>query len=404
MNMKKMIYFEFKKVFERKFNVVAMIAGYILILVCVGAFIKDHAYFDEKTGSYIYGLQTYKMSEEKENALTDYLTEDYMTQLSENIQSQNIPLNTDDGYMQVVAPIREILWVLCDNYMDAREKYVNWNIVNEIPTEGGIHFYERRIEKVEEFLNMDFTYGNYSEEEKAYWLEMEQKVQTPFKWGDKDCMDEIWDIIQIAFYFFFVIAICISPVFAAEYESGAAALLLTTKNGKRKLSYAKILVVVLFSLLYTIVGIGLGVFIEVLAAGFHGADLPVQLWKTTIPYNWTVGKACVVSLAMMLLVVVTLALFTALLSSRVKSGMITLVLIGPAFLPMSKESGLWNHINYLFPIRAVGVKDMIKVFNSYQFGNLILSYLTMAVTVYIVISIISLFGIKNGFAKHQVKA
>jgi hypothetical protein len=40
------------------------------------------------------------------------------------------------------------------------------------------------------------------------------------------------NLIGVAYYFIFVIAVCISPVFASEYESGAAALLLTTKYWK----------------------------------------------------------------------------------------------------------------------------------------------------------------------------
>lgn len=115
---------------------------------------------------------------------------------------------------------------------------------------------------------------------------------------------------------------------------------------------------------------------------FHGAELPVQLWGTVIPYNWSVGMACAVSFAVILLVTLTVALFTAFLSSNIKSSMVVLVigyvlLIAPALFPMSKESGLWNHINYLFPVRVASVKDMIKTFNSYQFGTAIISYLSM---------------------------
>ena len=40
--------------------------------------------------------------------------------------------------------------------------------------------------------------------------------------------------IYDGFYLWFVIVICVSPVFSSEYESGAAALLLTTKHGKVK--------------------------------------------------------------------------------------------------------------------------------------------------------------------------
>lgn len=206
----------------------------------------------------------------------------------------------------------------------------------------------------------------------------------------------------------FVIAVCIAPVFASEYESGASALLLTTKYGKTKLIYAKILAAILFALGYVAIGIGAGIATVGIAVGFHGAELPVQLWGTIIPYDWTVGEACLASFAVMLLIALTVALFTCLMSSRTKGSLITLVigftvLIGPAFLPMSKESGLWNHINYLFPVRVMEMKDVLKILNSYQFGPLIFSYLGMAVMVYSLVGILSFLGIRNGFAKHQVR-
>lgn len=406
--MKNMVYFELRKIFVRKFNLIAMFAGYLLILFCVFYLIKNYSFYDKDTESHVKGINAFQMSKEKNNAMTDYLTEDYLTHLTKSIQAKNIQLDTDEGYIEAISPIKDILWVLCNNYTDARESVVDWNKINEISTKGGINFYKRRIEKATEFLNMDFSYGNYSNKEKSFWLSMEQKVVTPFKWGDKAAMDIVWDAIQIAFYFMFVIVLCISPVFASEYESGAAALLLTTKNGKNQLIYAKIIAVVLFSVLYMVLGTGLGIVIIGVVVGIHGAELPVQLWGTVIPYNWSVGMACVVSFAVILLVTLTVALFTAFLSSNIKSSMVVLIigyvlLIAPALFPMSKESGLWNHINYLFPVRVASVKDMIKTFNSYQFGTAIISYLGMAVVVYLIISIISFWRIKSGFAKHQVE-
>lgn len=403
-----MIRFEWKKIFDRRFNMAAMAVGYLLIVICTVSFIKETSFYDTKTDSYINGIRAYEMSREKCEGMTDYLTEEYLTDLTKSIQEQYISLGEDEGYMQVIRPIgSDLIWILCDNYMDMRE-YVSWNKINEIPTDGGIGFYQRRLEKISDFLNMDFSYGNYSDAEKEFWLTKAENVKTPFRWGSKTAMDSVWDIIQIAFYLMFVIAICVVPVFASEYESGAAALLLTTKNGKTKLIYAKILAAVVFSLLYMSVGIGCGVGIAGLAVGFYGANLPVQLWGTIIPYDWSIGKACVISFAVLLLIALTITFLTLFLSSRVKSSIVVLVLdfvllIAPAFFPMSKASGLWNHINYLFPIRAMSIKDVLKTLNSYQFGPVILSYLGMIVLVYLLVSIGSFFGIKGGFAKHQVK-
>ena len=263
------------------------------------------------------------------------------------------------------------------------------------------------MEKISDYLNLDFSYGNYTEKEKEFWLDKAEQVETPFAWGDTRVMDTARVIIGISFYLLFVIAICIAPVFATECESGAVALLLTTKRGKTTLITAKVLTAVLFAMAYMSVSIGSALLMLGVIIGFWGSELPVQLWSVGSPYNWSVGKVCVISVLIMLLLALTITLLTLAWSSRLKSGFMVLVLdflllMGPVFLPVSKSSGLWNHILCLFPVYAMNNRDIVGSFISYQFGGIVLSYMAMILLVYSVISIVSLWSVK-GFAKHQVK-
>lgn len=405
--MRALILFEWKKIVQRKLNVVAMLVGYVLIGICLFCYISQASYYDVKTNTYITGVKAYHENRLKNEAMTDYLTEEYVTEVIAQIQEKNMDLESDVGYTEVIRPIGSLFYLLGNHYQSSQE-YGKLNRLNEVSISNGARFYERRIEKINELLNMDYSFGNYSEEEKEFWLNKALEVDTPLNWGDKCSMDTVWMIISISFYLLFVIMICVSPVFASEYESGAAALLLTTKHGKNKLIIAKIITAIVFSLVYLFVGIGTAVGIFGMVVGIWGTELPIQLVRTTIPYDWSIGKACVISFAIILLVALAIALFTVMLSARTKGSMVTLVidfvlLIGPAFFPMSKESGLWNHINYLFPVRAIMVEEVISAFNSYQIGTLVISYLGMVVIVYSVVAILSLFGVKNGFAKHQVR-
>ena len=404
--MKSMIYYEFAKIFRRKVNVIVMLAGIVLMVVCAVNYVRQEPFYDKASGTYVNGREAFRLEEKTNNEMADYLTEEYLTGVVEGVQEKHMDMESDQAYEQVIRTKEDLISLICKNYADVGDE-IDWNKLNEISTENGMGFYERRLDKVEEYLNMDFSYGNYSEAEKEFWMEKEKEVQTPFAWGDKTVMNKIWTMMEVGFYFLFVIAVCTAPVFASEYESGASALLLTTRYGKTKLIYAKILASVLFALVYTAVGLGIGVGILGLAVGFHGAELPVQLWDSIIPYDWSIGKTLWISFAIILLMGLMISLFTMLLSARVKSGLSTLVimfalLVGPAFLPMSKTSSLWNHINYLFPVRVTMTKDVISTLNSYQFGPVILSYLGMAVLTYVVVAVISFFGIGNGFARHQV--
>ena len=69
------------------------------------------------------------------------------------------------------------------------------------------------------------------------------------------------------------------------------------------------------------------------------------------------------------------------------------------FFPMSKESGLWNHINYLFPGRACNLKEVMSSYVSYAFGNVVISYVEMIVIVYMVVSVAALMLIRRVFVR-----
>lgn len=249
---------------------------------------------------------------------------------------------------------------------------------------------------------MDFSYGNYKESEKAYWIRKAENTAIPFRWGSKGAINCIFDIIAIGFFMWFVVIICVSPVFSSEYESGAASLLLTTKYGKDRMVWSKIAVSLLFAAGYLSIGTLVAVGVIGLLLGFAGADLPIQLWNSVIPYNLTIGQACVWNFVMNLLIGLALVLMTLFCSARLRSSLATLVigiavLIAPAFFPMSRESGLWNHINYLFPVRAMDLKAVLGAFVSYTVGDCVIPYAGMLVIVYGVICVAALMLIRKGF-------
>lgn len=398
------MWFEWKKLFERRLNVTAMIIGYVLIGACVAVWISRASFYDDKTQDYIAGVDAVRMDRQRAGAQTDSLSEEYITQLVRQIQSHHLDLESDEAYVEVIRPLGDLFWVTAKNYTDMREEIVDRNALNEIDLTDGAHFYEQRMKKITDFLNMDFSFGNYKEVEKAYWIQKAERTKTPFRWGSRDTFDMVWDLTAPGFYLVFVIIICVSSVFSSEYESGAAYLLFTTKYGKNRLIWSKIAVAILFTVGYIVVGIVLALSAIGLVLGFQGADLPVQLWDSVIPYNLTVGQACAANFAVMLLVSVATALVLLGCSAGIRSSLATLVIgmalvIAPAFFPMSKESGLWNHVNYLFPIRVVDLKTMLGSFVSYTVGSHVISYVEMIVVVYIAASVIALLLIRRGWCR-----
>ncbi|MDE5700504.1 MAG: hypothetical protein K2I96_24415 [Lachnospiraceae bacterium] len=403
-----MIRFEWKKIFERRLNVTAMLLGYILIGVCVFVWISGASSYDGTTQICVEGIDAVLLNRQRVESQTDILSEEYLTRLIGQIQDCHLDLDSDEAYMEVIRPLGDIFWVTAKNYTDMREQIIDRNSLNEIDLTGGARFYEQRMKKITDFLNMDFSFGNYREIEKAYWIEKAEAVKTPFLWGSRDVMDMVWNLTAPGLYLIFVIVICVSSVFSSEYESGAAWLLFATKYGKNRLIWSKIVVSILFTVGYMSLGIVLGLAAIGLFLGFQGANLPVQLWDSVIPYNITAGQACAANFAVLLLVSIAIAFVLLCCSARMRSSLAALVIgvvlmIAPAFFPMSKESGLWNHINYLFPIRAIDLKTVLGSFVSYTVGNHVISYVEMIVIVYLAVSVIAVLLIRSGWCRQGRK-
>ncbi|MCM1182380.1 MAG: ABC transporter permease subunit [Roseburia sp.] len=399
-----MMRFEWKKIFERRLNVAAMLLGYILIAVCVFAYISQADFYDGETDSYVKGIEGIRRAQERDNAQTDEITDAYITELIRQIQSYGLDLESDEAYMKITRHMGDIFYFTARNYTDMRESIADRNALMEPALADGAHFYEQRMKKITDYLNCDFSYGNYTEAEKEYWIRKAQNTTVPFRWGGYNIMSIVEDTVEIGFYLLFVIVICVSPLFSAEYESGAATLLLTTRHGKKRLVQSKILVALLFTIGYPAVGLLAAVGIIGLLLGFDGAGLPVQLWNSVIPYNMTMVQACVATFAVIALISVAVALVLLCCSARLRSSLATLVIgiaiiIAPAFFPMSRESGLWNHINYLFPARAMNLKDVLRTYVSYGAGNLVIPYVGMIVLVYAVVGAVALPLIRRGFVK-----
>ena len=59
-----MMWFEWKKIFERRLNVISMLLGYVLIGVCVFSYITMASFYDEETDSYLKGLEAIRAHQE----------------------------------------------------------------------------------------------------------------------------------------------------------------------------------------------------------------------------------------------------------------------------------------------------------------------------------------------------
>ncbi|MDE5950451.1 MAG: hypothetical protein K2H12_02575, partial [Acetatifactor sp.] len=244
--MRQLFYFEMKKILGRRVNQIALLLGLLLVIIGNVVLIQQESL--DYNGTELNGTAAISVKREVENALTLELDEEFLTGFLREYQQQIV--GNPYGYDYTLIQSRSNLFALiAKNYIEWNE-YLNYETLNKIPTDDGIGFYDRRMEKIETLLNADYTYGNYTEAEKAYWLEKAGNVSTPFIWGSPT----VWELIQkgigMLFFQFFVISICIAPVFAGECQNRTDALLLTTKYGKSRAIHAKLLVSFAFAFLY----------------------------------------------------------------------------------------------------------------------------------------------------------
>lgn len=402
--MKQILRFEFQKIFIRKVNQIAITAGLLLVMISNIALINGESLYLDGEDS-LEGINAIKTQTETENALSTELSEEFLTGFLLEYQ-QEIQENPFGYDFSLIDPKSNLFALIADNYVEWNDNW-DWETLNQISTQNGISFYERRIKKIETLLNADYTYGNYTNTEKDYWLQKAESIHTPFVWGSRTIWTIILRSVNTLFFQCFVIAICLAPVFAGEFQNHTDSLLLSTRHGKSKLIYAKMIASFTFTFFYFSLCSILTVGIDVIILGIDGWNLPIQLWSTIIPYHLNALEACGLSLLVLFLSSFLLTAITLMFSTVCKSQMVTLVfdvllLFGTVFIPFSKTSGLWNHILYLCPIYTLDLINVLKSFISYQFGNVVIPHLMMIFIAYVIITVVCLGYAKKNFRKHQI--
>lgn len=399
--------YEMNKILKRRLNLIAMLMGYIVLgITTIYPVLKESEYILETETDY-EGMEAIRFNQDRAASQTDYLTNDYVAKVIQEIQGSGLTPDTDIGYLSLNDRYGSLYNYLMNCYKPIGDTEFKPNILMEIDRKDRERFYKARIEKIDTYLNSDFSYGNYTDTEKAYWLSKAKNVKTPFKWGDIFVPKHYDTVIAMVFYLLFVLAICIAPVFSSEHEQGTAGILLASKLGQSKLVSAKVLAAYAFSFLY--VGIGfliacVGLFI---ALGTDGFELPVQLMDDAICYQMNMGQFILLQLLVAVVAIFFTVTLTMMISAITKSTFGTMivmlvVMIGPAFIPFSKTNGLFNHITALAISRMVDLKVVLKSFIDYRVGGMIVDLLTFTLVFHVLCGVVLLLLMRKAFVKRAI--
>lgn len=396
--------YELKKLLTNRMNLIAMAVGFIILgIVAIYPVIDESEYLLER-GESIKGLEAIEYNQQKAKAQTDFLTDEYVNQVIREIQDSNVDLSDDDEYYETAYKYGKLFFYLMNSYRDINDSNFRPELLSEIDLNETTSFYGKRIDRIADFLNMDFSYGNYTDVEKTYWLERAARVHTPYKWGDTFVVKHYAMVIALAFYQAFIVTICLSGMFAGEYEKRVADMLLATRTGQKELVYAKLFAGILFSFGYVFLGYiiaGTGIYLKF---GTDGFDLPIQLLDHAICYDMNMAQYLLLQLGLSFMCIMFTIVATLFLSAQTKSSVATTIImfflfLGPVYIPFSKDSGLFNHINALALVRILDAREVLKQFFIYRFGNVIINMPTMAFIVYGLISVLGIMLVRRVFVK-----
>ncbi len=406
-----LVKYEFLKILRKKSTMIVMVASLLVTAFMFGLpILRYQTYNQDGVINGFAGIEYEKMQAEKYSVP---LTDEYITNTIREVQQlfenpDNVGYDgyekflIDSAYWDGIAPRENLLGMIAKNYADPNES-VGYNTLPDLDISEGTDFYGARQEKIEKLLNASSR--ELSEGQKAYWRDMNSKVDEPFTYG----YFEGWEIIISSFelLMFALLAVCIviAPVFSGEYQAGTDAVILSAKYGKTKLTTAKIIASYLFGALAFTLHVVVALGLPLAAFGFDGWDLPLQIANTTIPYPFTFLQSVLVNLGVVYLVLFALIGLTLLLSAKMKSPYFVLIVLVPVlFIPMflspNGTTGAYNLTLFLLPYRST-VPEIGK-YISYQFGGLVLDAFTMRAILYAVLTAIMLPLARLGFKKHQV--
>ncbi|WP_160672568.1 ABC transporter permease [Clostridium sp. C8-1-8] len=409
-----LIKFELMKLAKKRTNIITVLVGVMLTIIFFSLLVINFNGFD----SNVKGFKAIALERENMKKLSNKLTEEQVTK--DIKEYQNIYSNPknfekdingsnslkEDVFDKLIMPKYDYLWMLAKNYTKIDSDCDVSNLA-KINLKNGAEFYKARDIKISNLLNENHKGGNYSEQEKKFWIDKNSKVQKPYTYGYHEGWESMLGIFGSLIFMLLAICITVAPVFAGEYQCRADAVILSSKYGKTKLIRAKIIATFIFVTIVFFLNIIFAVGIPLLAFGVDGWNLPIQIYDTIAPYNVTFASCTLISVCIFYLVTLGVVSLTLFLSAKFKSSYTVLIidiaiLFISLFMSDGADNGLYEHILYLLPYEK-SMWHEFKSYLSYSFGGITLSLISMRALVYSVMIIGFLPFIGNAFRKHQVQ-
>ncbi|SHJ77238.1 hypothetical protein SAMN02745163_02561 [Clostridium cavendishii DSM 21758] len=231
------------------------------------------------------------------------------------------------------------------------------------------------VESLKEKLEMTKKKGQeqtyeYKNENKAYNMYnkvLDRKVYFVEGWNLVNNQSQLF---EEAFIIVVIILLGVSPMFSAEYKQKIAPIILATKNGRKVWVISKFLVASIYSIFVVIVTKISSLIIAAIIYGLRNGNAPIQCLDdySISPYKFSIIEFWLINLIICILGAIILSVLILLVSNKVKSSMITFIVLGSlAFVPI--------FIKEFFGIRASWGKAIVNLsINKFILPNNIFEY------------------------------
>lgn len=207
---------------------------------------------------------------------------------------------------------------------------------------------------------------------------------------------------MMQFLLFVPLTFVIAPVFAVERSSGMDNLILSSRNGRRKIVIAKLLSVLAASTVVTALYLAATFLFGFLPHGsFHGWDAAIQSVPTYTRslFPWRIWQLAAVGAAWLMFTGAVYSLMICLISSRMKSQMgtagvslaILFVNVGLAAMGDTVTQRLGALVDFGLA-NVTLMKDMFGGYKGFNVFGMYVSYPVIAVFVLTAIAAVAAFG------------
>lgn len=297
-----------------------------------------------------------------------------------------------------------ILAVNYHAYTERVEEYRNGTPPESAEEPYGIALLQTKIAELE----------NKGKQDTAAYRELSEALQRLEELGEPEFANTLlwenlfnnWGEHMIQFLLFVPLTFVIAPIFAVERSGGMDNLILSSRNGRRKIVTAKLLSVLVSSVVVTVLYLTATFIFGFLPHGsFHGWDAAIQSVPTYARsmFQWKVWQLAAVGAVWLIFTGMVYSLIVCFISSRMKSLMGT---AGVGLATLFVNVGLaamgdtvTQRLGILVDFGLANVTLAKEVFGGYKVFHVFgmnVGYPVMAILVLAAIAAAAVFGIYRG--------